>query len=286
MLELYTAETALKWRPKWVVPVVAASGLLCSAPGCSRDESKVAMSSPFVAPITFAVSPVLNFSGEFSFDPITAADLLASELSFVEGVAVLPVNRVVAYLATQGRQQIESPAHALAVAQAVGADVILVAGITEYDPYTPVVGLALQMYVAPVPVEAWGIHTGRQAASGTRPARQAANGTHTHSSPALDAVLVSRQPRPITTVETDGTPAPTGQVQKVYNAAHGHVVDAVQRYAEHRTEGQNPFGWRQYLKVQTLFLRFCWHDAIARLMEQESCRRTMLAGGHQMEVPS
>ena len=46
-------------------------------------------------------------------------------------------------------------------------------------------------------------------------------------------------------------------------------------------------GWREYLRVQTLFLRFCWHDAIERLMKQESRRRAASSSDAGcMEVPS
>ena len=63
------------------------------------------------------------------------------------------------------------------------------------------------------------------------------------------------------------------------------VVEAVRRYAEPRSEGSNPFGWRQYLKVQSLYLRFCWHDAVERLMRQERAQAAVLADGHNAEVP-
>ncbi|MEE8384690.1 MAG: hypothetical protein V3S01_02080 [Dehalococcoidia bacterium] len=221
----------------------------------------MAIANPFDRPITFAVAPILNFSGEFDLDPIKAADLLASELASIEGVSVLPVNRVVAFLATQGKQQIESPAHALDVAEAVGADAILVAGITEYDPYTPVLGLALQMYAAP----------GK-------------------SLPAFDPVAASRQSQVLNITEMADALQPAGQVQRVYNGNHAQVTEAVRRYASGRSEGRNPFGWRQYLKVQTMFLRFCWHDAARRLMRQSATHRardpenTILASGILVEV--
>ena len=93
------------------------------------------------------MAPILNFSGHFDVDPIQAADLLASELTGFGVVTVLPVNRVVAALAIEGKTQVESPAHALDIANAVGADAIVIAGITEYDAYTPVVGIVIQMYV-------------------------------------------------------------------------------------------------------------------------------------------
>ena len=226
-----------------------------SAPaGCSGEKEPVAVTSPYHEPVTFAVAPVLNFSGEFTLGPVKAADLLASELTDIEGISVMPVSRVVAYLATQGRTQIESPAHAVAVARAVGADAIIVAGVTEYDPYTPVAGLVLQIYRV-----------------------------SSAASPSVDPVLVSRDPRPMALTETADGLAPTSQVQMVYNANHEWVAQAVERYAKHRDEEPSPFGWRQYLKVQTLFLRFCWHDAIERLMREERGRVSLLAGGQDSE---
>jgi hypothetical protein len=220
---------------RWTAAVLLA--LTC----CNKSDSdqEVADQATSVAPMVVAVAPILNFSGEFNLDPVKAADLLASELTYIDGITVLPVSRVVAVLAAQGRQQIESPAHALAVAEAVGADAIIVAGITEYDPYTPVVGVAVQMY------------------------RQRRGMT-----PGFDPVLAAREARPVLVAEMGQALGPTSQVQQIYNAQHDSVVRAVKDYAGHRSEGEQAIGWSQYVKVQTLFLRFCWHDAIERLIAQ------------------
>jgi len=204
------------------------------------------MEGPWIEPRTFAVAPVLNFSGRDDFDPVQAADLLASELAFVNGATVLPVNRVMAHLAMQGKSQVESPAHALAVARAVGADAIWVAGITEYDPYTPTVGVILQVY-------------GEDLAHGS----------------SVDAIQAARSARPVL-AQYSAAPRidAADQVQVVYSASHAHTYDAVRRYAEPRSETDDPLGWKRYLKVQTLFLRFCWHDAIGRVLLQGHWRRT------------
>lgn len=224
--------------------------------GCAESKPRVEMGNPFRRITTFAVAPVLNFSGEFSLDPVKAADLLASELTGVAGVTVLPVNRVVAVLIAQGKEQIESPAHALEVAEAVGADAILVVAITEYDAYTPVVGLAMQMYARP-----------------------------DRSLPRLDPIAASRMAGAMTLTEMADALQPVGQVQLVNNAAHEKVMRAVERYASPRCGKENPFGWRQYVKVQSLYLRFCWHDAIQRLLEQERLRQAVLADAGEVEVP-
>lgn len=227
--------------------------------GCSLGQRQTNISPAFLRPMTVAVAPVLNFSGEFQFDSNKAADLLASELTYVDGVTVLPVNRVIATLATQGKTQIESPEHAIQTAEMVGADAIIVAGITEYDAYTPSVGFVLQMYTV--------------------------NGAAMPN--AFDAVSMSRMPRPVMTTSIHDPLVPTSQVQLVLNGNHEKVRQLVKEYARPRENADIHLGWEQYLKVQTLYLRFCWHEAIDRLMDQERARRLQLAReADAMEVPA
>lgn len=231
-----------------------------TAPGCSHRDAAMAVTSAYERGMTLAVAPVLNFSGETNFDPVKAADLLASELTYVEGVNVLPVSRVVAYLASQGKRQIESPAHGLSVAEAVGADAIWIAGITEYDPYTPVVGLAIQVYALP-------------RCSGSC------------GSGGIDPLAAERMAQPITLKMMTDPTLPRGQIQKVYNGTHANVANAVKQFAEPRGRNDSPLGWREYLKVQTLFLRFCWHDAIDLMMTQECHRQYAQTPDNEMENP-
>ncbi len=234
----------------WIVILLAAP-----LSGCRSDGPEPKLASPFPRTMVIAVAPVLNFSGDFSLDPVKAADLLASELADVQGITVLPVNRVMAVLAMQNRRQIESPEHALMVIEAVGADAIVVAGITEYDAYTPTAGVALQLYTL-----------------AARPLEK------------IDPVALSRQARPLALGDLNDPLQPKAQVQVVYNGMHKEVVDAVQQYAKTRSDPSNPLGWRQYLKVQSLYLRFCWHQAVERLMDQERIRQAVAAETEHLEV--
>jgi hypothetical protein len=235
---------------------IIAASVACLA-GCAQEEGGVEIGRAFVRPTTVAVAPVLNFSGEFDLDPLKAADLLASELSYVQGLTVLPVNRVVAYLANQGRRQVESPAHALEVAEGVGADAIIVAGITEYDAYTPIVGVVLQIY-----------------------------SPSAHEAPSFDPVMASRLSQPFDVTRLADPLLPTSQVQAVYDASHDRIRKAVRQFAGPRFSSEDPLGWRRYLKVQTLYLRFCWHTAVNGLMNQERSRRMLLANGTARETPA
>ena len=225
--------------------------------GCARDEAVVDIGQAFVRPTTIAVAPILNFSGEFQLDPVKAADLLASELSYVQGLTILPVSRVVAYLAAQGRDQVESPAHALEVADGVGADAIIVAGITEYDAYTPIVGVVLQIY-----------------------------SPRGHSAPSFDPMMASRLSQPFDVTQMADPLLPTSQVQAVYNGDHEGIRKAVRRFAEPRSTKNDQLGWQRYLRVQTLYLRFCWHTAVDGLMNQERSRQMLLANRTVREVPA
>jgi hypothetical protein len=58
-------------------------------------------------------------------------------------------------------------------------------------------------------------------------------------------------------------------VQRVFNAAHQPIVKAVREFADHRSAGDMPLGWRQYLADQRLYLRFCCYSTVRELMRQE-----------------
>lgn len=202
-----------------------------------------------LGPMTIAVAPALNFSGSTDFDPLSVADLMASELSYLEGVKVIPVSRVLAVLARQGRQEIGSPSHALEVADALGADAILVFAVTEYDPYNPpIVGLAAQLY-------------------GER--REDSVGR-------IDPILVSRQARPFSVSARAPATFPLVQAERVFDASHRDVVDAVKAYAADRDTDGGPLGWEKYRASQRHYLRYCCHAVIRELASPGDSARVAL----------
>lgn len=227
---------------KGVAALVAINLLLA---GCS-DQKKFSgdparVPNPYFGPMTVAVAPALNFSGSTEFDRDRVADLMASELGYANGINVIPVSRVLAVLAQQGRREIESPGHALEVCDRVGADAILVFAVTEYDPYDPpIVGLAAQLY-GEVP---WGGQGG-----------------------GLDPVLVSRQARPFSVrAQDERGRGLLSQAQRVFDAEHDYVVEQVRQFAEHRSDDDSPYGWRAYLVSQERYLRCCCAMTIRTLM--------------------
>lgn len=235
-------------RTLYSLAVAAATCVVLAAvAGCSPTPKTTRLTSPYHQTVTIAVAPALNFSGSLQFDPVVVADLLASELSHVDDVVVVPVSRVLAVLAGQGRRQIESPSHALEVCESLGAQAIVVMAITEYDPYDPpVVGIAAQLY----------------ALSG-------------ESGSQLDAVAAGRRASPFAIEAAVDSPLrPRAQSQRVYNASHDVVAETVRRYARDRGADNSPLGWRKYIKSQQLFLRFCCWATVRELMRQEWHRQT------------
>lgn len=220
--------------------VVAAGLLMIGLAGCSGPKSQPLVDS-FASSLppgtSVAIAPPINASGSADVDMLKVADLMASELSTIRGVGVIGVNRVLAVLANQGVMQITSADHALAVCDHLGADAIIVFAVTEYNPYTPVVGLVAEIY-------------GRQA-----------------ESVQMDPVATSRMARPFPVPPDVGAPKPWAQVQKTFNASHDKVQKSVREYADSRDAHKTPFGWRKYLASQENYLRYCCYTVARELVQ-------------------
>ncbi len=212
--------------------------------GCRVPErvEPVSIENAVVGPMVVAVAPAMNLSGSSQFDPNRFADLMASELSYADGVTVIPVSRVLSVLSAQGASDIESPSHALDIVTLLGADAILVFAVTEYDPYDPPrIGITGQLY-------------------GARP-RPGVGG--------LDPVALSRQ-RGIAPDQAGSPPNRLlGQSQRVFDAAHGAVIADIKEFAMLRGGEDSPFGWRKYVVSQQHFIRYCCYATIRLLLNGE-----------------
>jgi len=219
---------------------VAVLGLLCSGGlGCSSTEDRLVVEPVTMLPpgTTVAVAPPINASGSTAIDTLKVGDLMASELSGFDGIGVIGVNRVMAVLAEQGRDRIQSVEHALEVCHKLGADAILVFALTEYDPYTPVVGMVAELY-----------------------------GERT-TEPEWDPVAASRMARPFPVPPQDDSRRPWSQVQLTFNAEHQQVIDDVKEYARKRDGNDSPYGWKRYTASQEYYLRFCCFNVARELLQ-------------------
>ncbi len=218
------------------VPVLAVFFLA----GCGGKRTRsVALSNETLGPMTIAVAPALNVSGSVEIDVNRAADVMAGELSYVDGIQVIPVNRVLAILGDQRKKFVESPGHALEIAKRLGADGVLVFAITEYDAYEPpIIGITAQVF-------------------GTRRDRGTVR---------FDPVSQSRLGSPWPGGGRGASLAPLAQAQRILDASHERVRSEIERFASSRNADESPLGWRKYVASQQLYLRFCCHETIRSLV--------------------
>lgn len=210
---------------------------------CTQHDRAV---TPRPAPATrvVAVAPVINLSNTAGFDALVLTDMLAAELTNIDGLAVIAPNRARAVLLQHGKTSVETAEDALALADELHADATIVAAITAYDPYEPPkLGLVLQWYA--------------------QPRSQAAR---------LDPVAASRLASEITLPEA-AAPAPGVQIQRFYDAADEDLLDDIQDYGQDREGHRSPYAWRRYVVSQELFVRYCIGNAIRTMLTQERLAR-------------
>jgi len=215
----------------WLGPII----------GCVSHQpvGRVRIDNKRFGPLVIAVAPAINQSGSADFDRNRFADLMASELSYAEGVSTVPVSRVLAVLAARGEDGVASQEQALEVLRLLDADAILVFSVAEYDPYDPPsIGITGQLYGTTV---------------GPRDG-------------AADPVALSRR--------ASLAGAPNGvtrrgllaQTQNVFDASHARTVDDIKAFAAVRLGGQSPYGWRKFVVSQQNFIRFCCYSTISQLL--------------------
>jgi hypothetical protein len=189
--------------------------------------------------MTIAVAPALNLSGSTDFDADRFADLMASELSYAEGISVIPVSRVLGVLAAEGRSRVDSPSQAMELVGRLGADGILIVAVTEYDPYDPpTIGISAQLYGAP-PRGHGGV---------------------------LDPVALSRRARLASGEASRPERRLLAQAQRVFDASHGSVVKEIRAFAALRDADKSPYGWRKYVVSQQHYIRYCCHATLEALL--------------------
>ena len=214
-------------------------GVFCAV-GCAQRSSEVDSDQPSYAdpPQVVAVTPALNLSNSVDWDPLQFTDLLASELQTQPGFFVIPVNRTVAQLNRLGKATIETPSDAEELARELDADGVVVAAITEFDPYDPPrASLILQYY---------------------------AFNTATYSG--FDPVAASRRATDYVPVANAGAPsaAPTVQIQASFDASEAETLELMRTYAAQQSGRQSPHDWRYASKSQREFLRFCsWASIVS-----------------------
>jgi hypothetical protein len=106
----------------------------------------VSVSNPVPGLTTVAVAPFFNLSSEPTADGRRFAQAYYAELQKQAGFQVIPVGVVEETLAANNLSM-EDPADTLELCRLLGADAVVIGGITDYRPYyPPQVGLQVQWY--------------------------------------------------------------------------------------------------------------------------------------------
>ena len=224
--------------------------------GCQPREPALVAPNPLVAPYPssgnaplplWAVAPFNNESGTSTVDQLAVSDAVVAKASEVRGLATIPLNRTLAAMRSMRMDAVRSPSDARRLAQAVGADAIIIGSITAYDPYNPPkVGLTLGLFFSPQ--------------------SRLVNPQQPFDPVTLSTAPNDRQTFPITSSE------PESIIADYLDAANHAVQIDLQSYAEGRYERTNPLGWRKYLVSMDLYTEFAAFQAVRHLLEAERAR--------------
>ncbi len=197
----------------------------------------------------WAVAPSINLSGYGSVDPLLQADIVYEQLQQVQGLTIIPVNRVAEVYESLKIEKVESPEQANLVCDLLGCDGLIVPTITAYDPYVPPkVGASLQLF--------------------TKPRDYARPGQ-------IDPRDLARQATPGNAESLVSQPPPGNVIQAVgmFDAANGSVREAVNAYATGRNDPVGPMGAKEYLASIDRYCGFVYHELIVQVVNRAAAKQ-------------
>ena len=220
-----------------------AAVLLCGA--CAPDTPTYGRETQLYLPgpqrEVWAVAPVINLSGQPNIDPLVQADLVYEQLQAVQGLTVIPVNRVAQTFLSLHIDQLQSPEQAALVMEQLGCDGLIVATITLFDPYDPPkFGGSIQLFT-------------RNGSSAGRTPPPSPRDLVRQATPGRDAAIP--QPR-----------ADFLQTVGMFDAQNGTVRDALLQYAIGRNDPAGPMGDREYLASMDRYCGFAYSSLIEELL--------------------
>jgi hypothetical protein len=229
---------------------VVASVILAGCSSTPRDtlrapRTTIAPYNQLEGDVVWAVAPLTNESGVSIARTDALADSLVGAITDVQGISCLPFNRTLAAMQALNLRAVRTPSEAQMLANALGADGIVVGTITSYDPYTPELGVALALYAKP------GSLRTREQAWNPKDLR-----TATSESPGTFAIAGE----------------PLAQVHERFDAKNNQVLMDVQAFADGREKHATALGWRRYLASMDLFSQFAMARAADALVQQEWVR--------------
>lgn len=250
-----TAQTMLRFIRTHAARLVATALIAVSAPlaACEsnpKPKMPIGLASPYGpgSEVVLAVAPLRNESGVSIVDELGFSDTLVNEMQQATGVSVLPMNRTLAAMRALSLGSIDTPADALALAKAAGADGVVVGSITAWDPYDPpTIGLTLAVIGrSPLMRAPTDPSIDPKALRSARSERQASD-----RSQAIGALSV---------------------VSETLDANSGETRERVRQYAEGRHDPKSALAWKRYVSSMNLYGKFACYEMSRRLFEAEHQR--------------
>lgn len=216
--------------------------------GCTQKPTAQPLESPYATRQVWAIAPIRNESGSAHANGLVMADHLARQLENASQIDVLPVNRVLAVMESQGMASLRTSGDVQRLLSLLGADYLVAGTITAWDPYDPPkLGVSVELFVS------------------EKRERQRA----------LDL-------RRLSSASTDGNaqpPAPANGGLPVslasgyFDAASPDVREKLQHYGEKRSQDDlDRSPWRLYRINMNLFCEFVSYIMSWRLLEAERHR--------------
>lgn len=233
----------------------------CAKPDPLRPPQQLL--SPYAttpAEPVWAVVPLRNESGTSAVNPMDVSDTLVATITQARGLRALPLNRTLDAMAAMEMAYPETPADLDRLARTLGAEGVIVGSITAYDPYEPIMGIALGLYARPGALERRGTGEIEIDPRGMRddPTEYDYFGTQS--------------------LEGRG---PASSVMLVLDGRDHDVKMRVRRYAQGRSEAVSSLQWERYLRSMPEYERFVTFEAIGLLLQREWVRlaRDRASGG-------
>ena len=252
-----TVQTMFKLRPRsgqGVLALVAVIAAACSLGSCGpKERGRLDVPEVLVAPydstrgtVLWAVVPLTNESGASFVDQMAVSDALVTKIAETRGLSCLPLNRTIAAMRALGSKSVNSPNQAKALANALGADGLVVGSITAYDPYNPPkIGLNLALF--------------------TRDGGQ--------MDQAIDPFGISIQYSEfMKRITTQYNERPASVVTLHLDGSNHEVLMDLKRYQTGRHDVDSALGWRTALMNMDLYTQFAAYEAVGRLLEMERMR--------------
>ena len=219
--------------------------------GCGpRLERPTILRAPYALDQLWGVAPMSNESGVSLVDTAAIADAFMREAQQVQGINVIPVNRVIAAMRQLGLGAVASHGDALTLMNVLELDGFVAGTITAYDPYRPMtLGMAVQLYA--------------------RSPHEPPDG--------LDVRALQRTIAGAAAPGELGPPHPVAEAAGVFHAANHQTLREVQTYAKGRNEPDSAYEEDIYLVSMDLYMQFVCHRLIADLLASERARLAPVA---------